>query len=288
LGCNVYRAISYFLSFCLYNGGMQTGPYIAERLMPKIIAAYCERAGLSFRAFSDEWVLRLAHGDVTRWVVGYKFDLNGSAASEVAQDKVATYAALDAASLAAIPHYLVRSLPHELIHVRELHLELDGVPVIAKPLQGTAGRDVSLFHTVSEALAMIRASGEPAWALSPHYDLQTEYRLIVLDDEVLLAYEKTEATERDGLKLFNLSLGAVPVDIENDGLLAQLTDIARQVMRTLALRLAAVDIVRLSDGALKILEVNDGISMEHYARHSTVNKQRTVEVYEAIVAATFR
>ena len=37
-----------------------------------------------------------------------------------------------------------------------------------------------------------------------------------------------------------------------------------------------------------ILEVNDGISMEHYARHSTVNKQRTVEVYEAIVAATFR
>jgi glutathione synthase/RimK-type ligase-like ATP-grasp enzyme len=267
---------------------MQTGPYIAERLMPKIIAAYCERAGLGFRAFSGEWVMRLARGDATRWVVGYKFDLNGSAAGEVVQDKVAAYAALEAAGIAAIPHYLVRSLPHELIHDRELHLELDGVPVVAKPLQGTAGRDVNRFHAVNEALAMIRLSGEPAWALSPHYDLQAEYRLTMLDGEVLLAYEKTGALERDGLKLFNLSLGAVPVDIDNEGLLAELTGTAGQVMRTLALRLAAVDIVRLSDGALKVLEVNDGISMEHYARHSAANKQRTVDIYEAIIAAMFR
>ncbi len=266
---------------------MQTGAYIAERLLPQIVAAYCERTGLSCQVFSDEWVLRLARGETIRWVVGDNFDLNTAAASKVAQDKVATYAALSAASIAAAPHYLVRSLLQEPIHIRELHKELGGVSVVAKPLRGVAGRGVNRFHTVDDALAMIRGSGEPAWALSPHYNLQSEYRLIMLDGELLLAYEKTNATDRAGLKLFNLSLGAVPMEIQNEGLLNELTGIARQVMHALALRLAAVDIVRMPDRLLKVLEVNDGITMEHYARYSAANRQRTIEIYETIVATTF-
>ncbi len=263
------------------------GPYIAERLMPKMVATYCERAGLQFRTFSDNWVLRLTKEETIKWVVGYHFDLNSSAAGEVAQDKVATYAALDGVGIEAIPHYLVRSLPHELIHTHELHRALDGVPVVAKPLQGTAGREVIRFDSVNEALTMMKSSGEPAWALSPHYDLKAEYRLIMLDGEVMLAYEKTEAAERDGLRLFNLSLGAVPIDIENNGLLEELSMIARQVMRTMSLRLAAVDIVRLADGSLKVLEVNDGISMEHYAHRSADHHARAMQVYDTIVTAMF-
>ncbi len=265
---------------------MQTGPYVAERQMPKMVAAYCRRAGIDFRAFSSEWVLRLARGDATRWVVGYKFDINGAAAGEVAQDKVATYMVLNAAGVQAVPHYLVRSLPHEVIHTDALLHELAGVPVVAKPLEGTAGRDVALFGSVAEALATVRESGEPAWALSPHCPLEAEYRLIVLDGDVLLAYEKTRPHVRGGeLRLFNLSLGAVPVAIDGAGLLKELTGIAQSVMRAVALRLASVDIVRMPDGALKVLEVNDGIVMEHYARVSAENHARTAQIYEKITAA---
>ena len=265
---------------------MQTGPYIAERQMPKMVAAYCRRADIDFHAFSSEWVLRLAKGNVTRWVVGYKFDINGAAAGEVAQDKVATYMVLNAAGIQAVPHYLVRSLPHEAIHTSELLHELTGVPVVAKPLEGTAGRDVALFASVDEALDMVRESGEPAWALSPHCDLQAEYRLIMLGRDVLLAYEKTRPHVRGGrLRLFNLSLGAVPVAVDDAGLLKELAGIAQDVMRVMALRLASVDIVRVPDGALKVLEVNDGIVMEHYARVSAENRVRTAQVYERITAA---
>jgi glutathione synthase/RimK-type ligase-like ATP-grasp enzyme len=271
-----------------YNVAMQTGPYIAERLMPKILATCCARTEVEFRAFSDEWVLRLTKDTMIRWVVGYKFDLNGSAAGEVAQDKVATYIALNAAGIAVIPHYLVRSVSNELIHVQGLREELGVMPVVAKPLQGTAGRDVSLLNAVDDALDMIRHNAEPAWALAPYYDLQAEYRLILLDGEVLLAYEKTQPHDRDGLKLFNLSLGAVAVDIEDIALLEDLTNMGRRVMRVMALRLAAVDVVRTPDGGLKVLEVNDGINMEHYARQSDETKQRTVAVYEAIIIGMFR
>jgi len=265
---------------------MQKGPYIAERLMPKIVADYAHRSGIDFRAFSDEWVLRLTRGKTIKWIVGYKFDINGSAAGELAQDKVATYSAMHAAGIDAVEHYLVRSLPQELIHVAELHQLLNGMPVVAKPLDGTGGREVALFRSMDEALDMIRSSGEPAWALSPHYDVQAEYRLIMLNGELLLAYEKTQPTDRGELKLFNLGYGAVAVDV-TDETKQHLLLIAERVMYATALHLAAVDIVRLADGSLKVLEVNDGISMEHYARQSIEDNARAIRVYESIVTAMF-
>jgi hypothetical protein len=280
--CDYYTEVSKIT----YNSGMQKGPYIANRLMPGVIAAYCNRAGIDFQAYSSDWVLRLSRGGVVKWIVGTKFDLNGSAVGELAQDKVATYTVLSAAGIKAVPHYLVRSLPHELIHIDELYDELGEVLVVAKPLEGTGGRDVMLMDSTDKALTMIRASGEPAWALSPHLDLQTEYRLIMLDDKSLLAFEKTKPTYRDNLKLFNLGFGAVAADIDED-VLNQLLPIARNAMQTTALRLASVDIVRTASNELLVLEINDGITMEHYARQSNEYKDRTIRVYETIVNALF-
>jgi len=266
---------------------MQTGPYIADRLMPRMVADYAGRSGVEFQSFSDEWVLKLKRGDTTRWIIGYKFDINRSAAGEVAQDKVATYAALRAADIDAVPHYLVRSLPRELIHIKELHDVLGDIPVVAKPLEGTSGRDVIRFGSLDDALAMIRESGEPAWAVSPHVDIQAEYRLIMLSGELLLMYEKTQPTFRGELKLFNLSFGAIAADITGDSFRERLLAIAKEVMQATALSLAAVDVARLSDGSLRVLEVNDGISMEHYARQSDEYKKRATSVYDTIVAAMF-
>lgn len=266
---------------------MQIGPYVSERILPRIVEAYCSRAGIEFRSFSDDWVLRLTKGATTRWVVGYTFDLNGTAAGELAKDKVATYAALTAADVPVIPHYLVRSLPHELIHVRDLHEVLNGHAVVAKPLEGMGGRSVLRFDALEQALDMVRGSGEPAWAVSPHYDLQAEYRLIMFDDAVQLAYEKTNPSYRGKLKLFNLNYGAVAADIADGALLERLSAIARRAMQVTTLRFAAVDIVRMPDGSLCVLEVNDSISMEHYARQSAEYKKRAATVYDTIVTAMF-
>lgn len=266
---------------------MQSGPYIAERLMPKIVAEYCVREHIDFQSFSDEWVLRLSKGDVIKWIVGYKFDVNSSAAGELAQDKVATYAALNAAGIDAVPHHLVRSLPKEIIHESNLHQLLNGAPVVAKPLEGSGGREVGWFKTTDDALAMIKASGEPAWALAPHLDLQAEYRFMMLDGKLLVAYEKTQPIYRGELKMFNLGYGAIAKDMPEDTLV-ELLPIAERVLKTTALRLAAVDIVKRADGSLLVLEVNDGIIMEHYARQSAVSKDRAIEVYSSIIKAMLR
>jgi len=146
---------------------------------------------------------------------------------------------------------------------------------------------VERYESLGEALAMVHQSGEPAWAVSPHYDLQTEYRLVMLDGEPLLVLEKTQPTLRGKLKLFNLGFGAVAVDVTDEAQLAQLKDMAVTVMQAMSLRLASVDIVRLEDGSLRVLEVNDGITVEHYAHQSDEYKKRAVQVYDAIVQAMF-
>jgi len=271
---------------CYNEFYMQNGPYIADRRMPHIVQDICARRGIAYAAFSDDWVLRLERGDALRWVIGYKFDVNSSAAGELAQDKVATYMALHAAGVPAIEHYLVRSLPHDPLEGHFEHDDLRG-PVVVKPLNGTGGRLVERYESAGEALQAVRGSEEPAWAISPHYDLAAEYRLVMLDGKLLLALEKTQPTLRGELKLFNLGYGAVAADVTDEAVLGELTAAAQQVMRAMGLRLAAVDIVRTAGGGLKVLEVNDGITLEHYLRQSTEYENRAVNVYDAVVAAMF-
>ncbi len=266
---------------------MQNGPYIKARTLPEIIRSICRNQGINFQSFSNDWVLRLEKDNTVRWIVGYKFDVNLAASGQLAQDKVATYMALRAASVPAIEHYLVRSMPHD---PTQWHLnlpDLDDQPVVLKPLDGTGGRAVERFASLAEAIQTAQYSGEPAWAVSPHYDLQSEYRLVMLDGRLLLSLEKTQPTTRGDLKLFNLGFGAVATDIIDTSLLTDLTNIAGQVMRVLSLRLAAVDIVRTADNILRVLEVNDGITLEHYAAQSTEYQKRVKAVYDAITIALF-
>lgn len=255
--------------------------------MPGIIREICQKKGIAYQSFSDDWVLKLEKNSVIRWAIGYKFDLNLSAAGYVAQDKVATYMVLAAAGIPVVEHYLVRMLPGNPNQWQIEVPDLTGKPVVLKPLSGTGGRAVNCYETVAKAVETAQQTAEPAWTISPYYDLQTEYRLVMLDGEVLLSLEKTQPVQYDGLKLFNLGQGAVAVDIPNPSLLGRLTVMASQTMQALSLRLAAVDIVQTLEGDLRILEVNDGIMLESYVLQSAEYKKRAVTVYEAVVQALF-
>jgi glutathione synthase/RimK-type ligase-like ATP-grasp enzyme len=110
----------------------------------------------------------------------------------------------------------------------------------------------------------------------------------MLDGKPLLVLEKTQPTSRGRLKLFNLGFGAVAVDVTDEEQFVELRAMATEAVRAMSLRLASVDIVRLPDGSLRILEVNDGITLDHYARQSEAYKKRAVSVYDAIVASMFK
>jgi glutathione synthase/RimK-type ligase-like ATP-grasp enzyme len=256
------------------------GEYIVDRLLPGFVADACEKLGFTYTRFSDDWVIRVDGSGKRRWVVGYTFDLNSAAATGVASDKVATSLTLANEGIPATEHLLVRTHAEQNLLLDNL-TELDAEePVVIKPLSGSGGRGVKLMLDKAAALEFIAASTHPNWALSPHYDIISEKRAIMLDGRVICAYDKTRPYNQDGLKMFNLGLGAIAVNCE---LSEDERALAERALAASSLRVAAVDIARLSDGSPIIMEINSGITMEHYARQSEEYRDIAAGVYSQII-----
>ena len=263
---------------------MQNGEYITDRLLPGMVRQACERHGVSYQALSDDWALCLEQSGAVRWVFGYKFDINLAAAASVAQDKVAAYQILAASGIRAMPHVLARSVPGDTLPVEILLQTFGNKSVVMKPLTGTGGKGVTLYADVGRAIQALATKAEPAWAISPYYDIAAEFRIVVLGGEVVAAYEKTNPVMRNGLKFFNLGMGAVARDIDPD---PELRKLALSAAAAVSLNLAAVDIIRTEAGGYCILEINDGIMMENYARQSPEYEKSAIVLYDAIVTHMF-
>ena len=259
---------------------MQDGEFIIDRWMVGMLRDICQARGITFAAYSDDWLLELRAGDKVRRVLGYRFHLNDSVAASIAQDKVATYQALAKAGIPAVTHVLVRT---KISHA-DRQAMAGWQKIVVKPLVGTSGHGVQLFTSVDEAADHIEQSSILAWAAAPFVDIQREVRVIMLDGMPLLTYEKRPVMIR-GLKMFNLGLGATPKDIKPSD---ELVSLAKNSQHELGLRLATVDIVEDVDGNVRVMEVNDSIMMEHYARYSLENKQRAIDTYSAIVDGMMR
>lgn len=259
---------------------MQDGEFIVDRWMVGMLRDICQLRGITFAAYSDDWLLELRVGDKVRRVLGYRFHLNDSVAASIAQDKVATYQVLAKAGIPAITHVLVRT---KISHA-DRQVLAGWQKIVVKPLVGTSGHGVKLFTGVDGAADHIEQSTILAWAAAPFIDIQREVRVIMLDGMSLLTYEKQPVMIR-GLKMFNLGLGATPKAIKPSEAIITLAKITQ---RELGLRLSTVDIVEDMDGNVRVMEINDSIMMEHYARHSPENKQRAIDVYSAIVDAMMR
>lgn len=257
---------------------MQAGEFIADRLLPRVVRDICEARGIRMTAFSGDWLIELEKDQQTARILGYKFSINNSVSAGIVQDKVAAYELLNYHDVSAVEHRLIRTKAGDT-DWRGWAWN-DGM--VIKPLTGTSGHGVGVVHSANEATNWMSMRGIEAWAVSPLLDIRREIRVIMLDGQVLVAYEKRPVMIGD-LRMFNLGKGASPQDIELPNEVALL---AKRALYTISLRLAAVDIVELPGGEYKVLEINDGLMMEHYARFSPENMAKTKELYEMVVLAT--
>jgi glutathione synthase/RimK-type ligase-like ATP-grasp enzyme len=258
---------------------MQTGEFITDRLLPRIVRDICVARGIRMTSFSDDWLIELEKDQQTARILGYKFSINDSVSAGIAQDKVATYELLNYHDVPAVEHRLIRTKVGDT-DWRDWSWS-DGM--VIKPLMGTSGHGVGVVRSTDEATDWMSARGIEAWAVSSLLDIQREIRVIMLDGRVLLAYEK-QPVVAEGLKMFNLGKGALPKNIE---LSREVESLAKDAIQAIGLRLAAVDIIEVSSGELSVLEINDGFMMEHYARFSQDNRRKTQQLYEAVVAVMF-
>lgn len=265
---------------------------MTERVIVAALRRSATRRGLRVETFGHGWVLRLGNGERTRHVFGYDFELNSVTAAKIAGDKAATWALLSDAGVPAIEHRLFLRAdvapkgiagndPADMADFASAHLW----DVVCKTNAGTGGGHVFRVRTPDELEDAVGAvfSRHHAVALAPFVAADAEHRVIVLDGEPMLVYEKVPAPAE---WRHNLGLGGRAVDVDDGEVLARLVPVALSAVVALGLRFASVDLMT-HQGETFVLEVNAGVMMEHYARSAPERQRRADEIYDRAVAAMF-
>ncbi len=263
----------------------------------KLIQEICEEEQISFHTISKEWVLVLEKNGETHYIVGTRFDLNNYASGRICNDKYACFDALRYHHLPVCDHHIF----YENDDIKEVedYFHFCHDDVVVKANGGSYGDEV--FHTTTflelqEKMKFLFQSNN-SLSISPFYSISCEYRVIVLDGEVLLIFGKQRPiVVGDGVhtiyellcqfnepffeklkdhssldrvletgKTFeyswqhNISKGAIPFLPKNPSLEQKLSEIAILATKKLNLRFVSVDIVLLENQELKILEINSGV-----------------------------
>jgi glutathione synthase/RimK-type ligase-like ATP-grasp enzyme len=268
---------------------IMSSDYLAkDRALLEAVYRACKKYDISYNTLSDDWVITLEKNGLKRFIYGNIFDYNAQSPAEIATDKVATSQLLAQSGIAAVPHYLLTTVDKpkvDPVAVEELLKQYQSL--VIKPLFGRCGQLVARFDTAQDIISHIEGTDTVAWAASPFIDIQREVRLVVLDDSIELAYEKKNPVQVDGLRMFNLNLGATPesMSVANIGEDAQ--SLAIQSTQSIGLKLGAVDVIFDAQGTAYVLEINSNFGLAHFALTSPENRAQVIDFYIQVIEHLF-
>ena len=242
----------------------------SERIFVQAVRRYCAAHGIAVDVRSEGWLIAMRRGQTRHFAFGYDIGLNSAIAHRLANDKSATAEALGLAGVPCVPHHLFLNpkLGRNVVGVtwRDAMLELlrnHPQGVVVKPNEGTSGRSVfkvtteaELDHAISEVFSM-----STGLVISPYVAIETEVRVVLLDDAPLVVYSKQRG--RDWRH--NLDAGAKPALLEDGEVRAACAKLAGDAARAIGIVFASIDVVRV-DRQWRVLEINSGVMMEALAK----------------------
>jgi D-alanine-D-alanine ligase-like ATP-grasp enzyme len=170
----------------------------SQRAIVKIITEICAENGITCQSFSYDWIFRLTRAGKSTHVFGYQFEINPSTAQLICSDKSAASDLLISSGIPTVAHTFFMS-PINMQYVGEAGnwkklqnlLALHG-SLVCKTNEGTGGNQVYLVSTLfelEEATYKI-FGGARSMAVSPYYEIECEYRVVILKNRVKLIYIK--------------------------------------------------------------------------------------------------
>lgn len=308
-----------------------------DRIFIEMIKDLSNDLQLHVEFFCYDWVIRFTskNSGNKAHIVGYDWELNTSTAQQIAKDKNACYELLISNGILAVEHKLFLS-PQSQHYVSKdgswatimAYAKSHNYNIICKPNIGTGGNDVyKIFDAISlENYIHTLFVKYRAICLCPFYNIENEYRVIVLNDKVELIYRKqrphivgngqssflsiiSEAYEPslwknldldevdftnilpDGQKIelswkHNLGQGATGILIDNPELIEKLTNLALKASIAININFASIDIIE-SNGELLVIEINSGVMMESFARQSEREYNLAKSIYKKALESLF-
>jgi len=170
------------------------------KIFHKLIAEICEEEKVHFSILSKDWLVMLEKEGKTKFISGYKFDLNGHALGNIMDDKYAMYEVLVAKNIPTIRHSILFRPDNKYQYAQgvndyskaQLFFQENNQNIVIKANEGTCGNEV--YHVIDSKDISISLdklfSTNFSVSLCPYYPIKTEYRCIVLQGRKVLMYGK--------------------------------------------------------------------------------------------------
>lgn len=274
------------------------------------------------------WIIILNINNKVHHIVWYDRDLNNSTSQLIAKDKNACYEILKTQNIPAIEHQLFLA-PYMQNYIwwngnrqraSEYAANFD-YQVVCKSNLWTWGNDVYRVTNHQELESYVhKLFNTNRWlCLSPYYEIQNEYRVIVLDNNIELIYDKIRqsvvwdgistilqiiANNHPDIKISDIDLWKIPLSyilekwknininrkhnlgkwwtskiITEEDLINKLWSLAISSAKAINIRFASVDIAKLADDNFMIIEINSWIMMEKFVQSWNYEYQIAKNIY---------
>lgn len=290
----------------------------------KIIDEICEEEGIKSFRLADNWIHVLEKNGKTRYMSGYKFDLNGQGLGYIIDDKYAFYELLVSKEFPSIKYYMI-SDNYDKEEITKLFNEYNK-EVVVKDNFGTCGKNVYYVNDIVELFKVIDRLLEKCAivVMCPFYKIKTEYRSIVVNNEVKLVYgKKRPIVVGDGIKTikellldfnehyfknkdlddsynqilekdkeyqygwqFNLSQGSIMIEAE-DKTKEKIEELATDIIKRIGISFGSIDIIELYTGEFLVMEANSGVMMDNFILLHPRGKKIAKEIYVEAIRKMF-
>lgn len=173
-----------------------------EQIKPfyKIMDELCAEKNITQKIISYGWITELKKDDISKYIIGYQFDLNSAISYNIAGDKFATYEVLRTNNIPTIEHRMIfnpqtRSKYYKnkfLNEAKEL-LKQNGNKLVIKANDSCKGKDVHVCFNEEEIENTVKnlfEGNNDTLSACPYIDISYEYRAIYLCGEILYIYKK--------------------------------------------------------------------------------------------------
>ena len=307
-----------------------------ENTVKRMFNEISNELGIKCSLLSKDWIFMLERNGITRFLAGYKSSLNDHALGMVVDDKYALYDVLRCKNIPVAEYNIVygennkedyASNCNSFSYVRDYFLGHNN-EVVLKPNDGTCGRDVYKVVDINRLEELYNKLTRKYYSINigPYYHIVNEYRFIVFNNEVRIAYKKNKpvvygdgiSSIRDLLlkfnnrffkdKLndsvydrvlnkgeefeyswkFNLSQGAIASEITDRDLYIKLENIALNASSSVGLNFGSVDIIVTEEGQALILEMNSGVMVDNYIEQFRDGYEKAKRLYKDVIEEIFK
>ena len=172
----------------------------SEKPFFKIMDEICEEKKIKQEIISYGWITKLQKENISKYIIGYQFDLNSAISYNIAGDKFATFEVLKSSDIPTIEHRMIfnpqtrtKYYQNKFLNEAKELLKQNNNKLVIKANDSCKGKDVH-FCTNEEEIEKVveRLFEEKNDTLSacPYIDISYEYRAIYLCGEIVYIYKK--------------------------------------------------------------------------------------------------